>query len=177
MAARSARLTPLGVVVDISNVIGVLLIWAVVVLMCLDVVSRNLLNQPIAGVADIVASSVVAIVFLQLGSAVRNDRLTRADFLLARIQTGAPGLAKILGILFHLIGAAICIGIVNWTLPKLGNAWTRSEFVGIVGVMTFPRWPVLAIAVYGAGLAAIQFLAHAVREALPRRAASSEHSS
>ena len=45
-------------------------IFAIMVLVCLDVGMRNLLNAPISGVAEFIALSVPACVFLQLPSAV-----------------------------------------------------------------------------------------------------------
>lgn len=164
MADGKERRGLLWALVSASNVLGVALIWAIMVLMCLDVLSRNLLNQPIAGVSYVVASAVVSIVFLQLASAIRSDRLTRTDFLYLPLTTRYPGAGTVLKVVFHLAGFAVCAGIAWYTYPRLVNAWTRSEFVGIVGVMTFPRWPLVAITIYGASLAALQFLANAVHD-------------
>lgn len=166
MARILRRESLLGHLVDASNVVGVLLIWAIMLLMCADVFSRNLLSQPIAGVSHMVASSIVAIVFLQLASAVRNDRLTRADFLFGLVAERSPSGAATLRMVFNLIGAGVCLAIAYWTWPRLENAWSRSEFIGVVGVMTFPSWPVVAIVLYGATLAAAQFVATAVSEVL-----------
>lgn len=156
---NAGRPSLLGLIVSGSNVLGVMLIWAIMVLMCVDVISRNAFDQPIAGVSYVVASAVVSVVFLQLASAVRNDRLTRTDFIYVSVTRNYPGLGLAMKVLFHLIGFGICAAIAWYTYPRLVNAWTRSEFVGIIGVMTFPRWPIVAITVYGAGLSAVQFLA------------------
>lgn len=160
MREAAGRQSPLGIVINISNFLGVMLIWAIMLLMCLDVVSRNIFSQPIAGVSYVVASAVVAIVFLQLASGIRNDRLTRTEFIYLPLTTGFPAFGLVLKTVFNLAGCAVCAGIMYWTLPKLNAAWTRSEFVGIVGVMTFPRWPIIAVTTYGAGLAAVQFAAN-----------------
>lgn len=174
MAEERERRGVLWVVVSLSNMCGVALIWAIMLLMCLDVLSRNLLNQPIAGVSYVVASAVVAIVFLQLASAIRGDRLTRTDFIYLPLTRNYPGAGTVLKVIFNLAGFAICVGIAWYTWPRLVNAWTRSEFVGIVGVMTFPRWPLVAITIFGASLAAIQFLANSVNDVSAYRRRLSE---
>ena len=45
-----------------------------------DIISRAL-NMPISGTKEIVANSVVMIVFMQVGFAVRSQSMLRADFL------------------------------------------------------------------------------------------------
>lgn len=162
MAANRPNL--LSILVNASNVVGVVLIWVMAALMCIDVLSRNILSRPIPGVSDLVASAVVLIVFLQLASAVRNDRLTRADFLFSPLQSRSPLSGRVLSLVFNIIGIAVCIGIAYWTIPRLSNAWTRNEFVGNVGIMTFPRWPMPAVVLFGSVLAALQFLAKALHD-------------
>lgn len=157
MAAN--RSSPLGMIVSASNAIGVILIWMIAALMCFDVLSRNLFNKPVPGVSDLVASAVVLIVFLQLASAVRHDRLTRTDFLYGPLRQRSPLIGRALNLVFNLVGVAVCVGIAYWTIPRLTDAWTRSEFVGNVGIMTFPRWPMPATVLFGSALAALQFAA------------------
>ncbi len=44
------------------------------------------------------------------------------------------------------------------TWPLLARAWNDSEFFGIEGVFTFPTWPMRAVVLLGAVLAALQYV-------------------
>lgn len=160
-APRKGGFRPWGIVLDGTNAMGALIICMIMVLMCFDVASRNLLGKPLPGVADIVSSAIVIVVFLELPSAVRNGRLTRAELLFGPLTRRFPAIARLLETAFLLVGAALCFAIVWWTYPRLMRAWTTSEFVGIVGILTFPRWPIQAVVVAGSALAGLQFLVNA----------------
>ena len=51
-----------------------------------DIITRAL-NMPISGTKEIVANSVVMIVFLQIGYAVRSNSMLRADFLVTTMPS------------------------------------------------------------------------------------------
>ncbi len=79
-----------------------------------DIITRAL-NMPISGTKEIVANSVVMIVFLQVGFAVRSHSMLRADFLVA---TMPKPVQKILLIFAFALGAILfflllkqCFGI------------------------------------------------------------------
>ena len=76
------------------SAVGTVWIGLMMVMIVLDVIGRNFFNAPITGVAEIAGRSVVAIVFLQIASAVMQGRLTRADFLIRRIGRARPGAAR-----------------------------------------------------------------------------------
>jgi TRAP-type mannitol/chloroaromatic compound transport system permease small subunit len=50
------------------------------------------------------------------------------------------------------------------TWPLLTRAWVDAEFLGVQGVFTFPTWPMRAVVVLGAALAAVQYLLLAWRD-------------
>ena len=63
--------------------------WAFVLafIILADIIGRSpLFNAPLAGVREIVANSIVMIVFLQAGYAIRSRSMLRADFLVARFN-------------------------------------------------------------------------------------------
>ncbi|MDH3352119.1 MAG: TRAP transporter small permease [Gammaproteobacteria bacterium] len=138
--------------------IGGILIFAMIVLINLDVFSRFLFNAPIDGVTELVELSIVAIVFLQLGDAVRNGRLTRSDGLYGRIQLRRPRIGHILGALFDLAGAAFFITIIAGSVPRLIDAWERGYYSGNRGIFVVPVWPVRLILVIGAVTVVVVFL-------------------
>lgn len=153
----SAPSSPFGFLVDGLNGVGSLVIAAVMLLMCADVLMRNAFNQPIDGVAEMVAASIIIIVFLQLPSTLRHGRMSRADLFLDPFLLSHPRAALRLRALFSLFGVFACGVIAYATWPIAARSWTNSEFLGIEGVFTFPTWPMRFVVVLGAGLAALQY--------------------
>ncbi len=160
---RPSALRAWNYLTDAADALGATLICLIMVLMCFDVALRNLADRPMPGVADIVSSTIVATVFLGLPNAIRNGRLTRAELFFNPFCSAFPKAARLLETLFMLAGAAACLAIAFWTWPRLQKAWTSSEFVGIVGIMTFPSWPVRAVVFGGAMLGALQYIVNAAR--------------
>jgi len=151
-----------GVLVDGLNGLGSLVILAVMLLMCADVLSRDLFNRPIDGVAELVAISIVAIVFLQLASTLRHGRMSRADIFIDGFVARRPKPGHFLQMLFNLAGSAMLAAVFYATWPTFVRAWTDSEFIGVEGVFTAPVWPIKLIVLVGAGLTAIQYLIRAL---------------
>ena len=146
-----------GRLVDGLNAVGSIVIGLVMLLMCADVVMRDLANRPIDGVAELVATSIIVIVFLQLPATLRHGRMSRADLFLDPLLQRRPRAGRLLRALFALVGVAACAVIAYATWPLLARAWTDSEFWGVEGVFTFPTWPMRAVVVLGAALAALQY--------------------
>jgi TRAP-type C4-dicarboxylate transport system permease small subunit len=140
------------------NSIGTVLIFALVVMINLDVFSRFLFNAPIDGVTELVELSIVAIVFLQLADAVRNGRLTRSEGLYSRLQQRNPRLGHWLGAIFDLGGAVFFVTIIMGGIPRLIDAWQRDYFAGNRGIFVVPVWPVRLVLVIGALTVVIVFL-------------------
>lgn len=151
-----------GRLVDGLNGAGSALIFAVMLLVVADVLARDLLNAPIDGVAELVAMSIVAIVFLQLASTLRHGRMSRADLFIDGFRARRPRAAAGLQALFDAAGVLVCavIGWASW--PLLVKAWQGAEYVGIQGVFTAPTWPVKAIVVLGCVVTGLQYGVHCV---------------
>lgn len=156
-AAASAPSSPFGHLVDGLNAVGSLLIAAVMLLMCADVLMRNIVNQPIDGVAEMVAMSIVVIVFLQLPGTLRHGRMSRADLFIDPFVARRPAAGKRLRALYSLVGIFACGLIAYASWPPLLRAWNNDEFLGIEGVFTFPMWPMRAVVILGSVLAAVQY--------------------
>lgn len=147
-----------GRLVDMLNAAGSVLIGAIMLLMCADVLLRDLANHPIDGVAELVATSIVVIVFLQLPATLRHGRMSRADLFIDPYIARRPRAGKRLRALFSLAGVFACAVIAYASWKPLARSWTDSEFLGVEGVFTFPIWPMRAVVVLGATLAAVQYL-------------------
>jgi TRAP-type C4-dicarboxylate transport system permease small subunit len=142
------------------NVAGSLLILGLMLLIGADVAGRNLLGRPVPGVPELVSLSIVAIVFLQVPMALRAGRIARSEALLAALPARAR---RGLETLFDLAGIA-AVGAIVWTTwPILSRAWSRGQFVGAIGDITFPVWPVKLCIVAGGALLAAQFAARVWR--------------
>lgn len=161
---RGASAGPLRRFTQIVAAVGTIWTFALMLLIVADVIGRSFLSRPITGVAEIAAHSIVGIVFLQLASAVEAGRMTRADFLLDRVQKSAPALARALEATFLLAGALVCVLIAYAGVRPLVGAWEAREFFGVQGVFTIPTWPVRALIVFGSTLAALVFLAQAIKQ-------------
>ena len=85
---------PLGALVAGLNALGSVWIIGLMLLICADIVMRSFFSSPIAGVAEMVAFSIVGIVFLQLAHTLRTGSLTRSDLLLGYLARRVPGLHR-----------------------------------------------------------------------------------
>lgn len=145
------------------NSVGTAWIFALMVLINIDVLARFLFNAPIQGVAEVVELSIVGIVFLQISDAVRAGRLIRSDGVYRQILKRRPRLGYSLGAIFDVAGAIFFVTILLGAVPRLIEAYERSYFAGNVGLFTVSVWPIRLILVVGCIVVAIQFLVLAWR--------------
>ena len=139
-------------------------------IICADIVARNGLGQSLPLVSELGALALVMIVYLQLATTIRHDRLVRADILITGIGLRFPRAGLMLETLFDAAGAVV-IAILAWsTLGILERDLRATEFIGVTGVLTVPTWPFRVLILLGATVAAIQFVLQAV-ERLTRFAA------
>ena len=154
----------LGGVAAAMSAVGTAAIGALMLLIVADVIGRNFMNMPITGVSEIAGRSVVAIVFLQVPAAILQRRLTRADFLVRRIERASPAAVALLQAVFCIAGAVV-FALVLWaSWPKFIQSWHSAEFFGVQGVWTIPTWPFRGITVLGAFTAVLAALYRAVAE-------------
>ena len=140
------------------NSVGTAWIFALMVLINVDVRARYFFNAPIQGVAEVIELSIVGIVFLQISDAVRVGRLTRSDGLYRQILMRQPAVGHILGVLFDLAGAAFFMLILLGAIPRLIEAYERGYFAGNEGLFVVQVWPIRLILVVGCIVVALQFL-------------------
>ncbi len=125
-----------------------------------DIIFRAL-NMPLQGTKEIVANSVVMIVFLQLGFAVRSGSMLQADFL---IDAFNPNLRKFIVVLGLLLGAAFFLFLMKAGIKPALRSFANGEFDG-EGALRVPVWPARFTIIFGSGLAAFNYLLLAVIEA------------
>jgi len=140
------------------SAIGSILICLVMLLICTEVVLRSFFGVSIPSVADIVAASIVAIVFFQVAGALRNGRMVRTDIFIDPFVRRMPSSGHLLLGLLDM-GGALMFGIVAYASRKpFVESWIDNEFFGVVGVFTAPVWPALLIVVIGSVLTCAEYL-------------------
>lgn len=137
------------------NALGTLWILALMVLINVDVAGRNLFTAPLRGVPELIALSIVGIVFLQLADTLHRGRFTRAEVLLGRLQKTRPVIADLLHALYHAVGAGLMLVILwaSWT-PLVESVRIR-EYTGAIGDFQAPVWPIRLITLVGLGVTAL----------------------
>ena len=128
--------------VKAMNALGVMWIFALMFMICADIGGRTLLDHPLQAVPEIVSLSLIGCVFLQIAFAVRRDRLTRAEILLAGARSRYPDLAHAAVLLAALAGAAVFAIIAIGAWPDFWRAFLTGEFVGVEGIYTLPVSPI-----------------------------------
>lgn len=131
-------------------------VWAFVLTFVIlaDIVGRTVFNNPLNGVREIVANSIVMIVFLQAGYAIRSRSMLAADFLVAHFPVWLSRAALALG---YLLGA-LFFGLIIWGGWELAIAsWVGDEFEG-EGALHVPAWPTRFIILLGSALAIVNYL-------------------
>jgi C4-dicarboxylate transporter DctM subunit len=146
-----------GRLISLANGAGVVWIFALMFLICADIVARTAFDSPIRGVAEIVSLSLVATVFLQLASAIRAERLTRAEFLFRMIQSRKPVLSSAWSGIISLVGLGICLVIAIGIAPDLSRAFRTQEFAGVQGLFAIQVWPIKFLVFIGSIVAAIEW--------------------
>lgn len=118
-----------------------------------DIVLRAM-NIPLSGTKEIVANSVVIIVFMQVGFAVRSGSMLRADFLIVMLP---QWMQKALTVFALLLGAAFFLYLLDAAVSPAIRSFSRGEFDG-AGAMQVPVWPARWAIVIGAGLAGLNYI-------------------
>ncbi len=125
-----------------------------------DIICRAA-NYPLQGTKEIVANSVVIIVFLQIGFAVRSRSMLSADFLVTAFN---PKVKRFLATFGYLMGAAFFAILLNGGIVPAMRSFANGEFDG-EGALRVPVWPARFTILVGSALAVINYLILAAAEA------------
>lgn len=130
-------------------------VWAMAlsVLIVADIIGNNLIGHAIPGVREIVISSIVMIVYLQLGYAIRSHSMLRADTLVLVMPVMLRRIVLAAG---YALGAVFFFMILSGTISPAVHAWTTSEFWG-EGALRVPVWPTRFMILVGCALAIVNY--------------------
>lgn len=141
---------------------GTLSILVLMVIICADIVARNVMGSSLPLVSETGALMVVLIVALQLGATVHANRMARTEVISILLNQKSPRAAALLEVIFNLAGMAI-VGAIAWaSVDVLVGDYTSREFIGTPGLGTLPTWPFRALIMLGMSVAAIEFLVRAI---------------
>lgn len=144
-------------VMSLANGAATLWILVLMTLIVADVIGRDALLSPIAGVPEMVGFSIVVIVFLQAPHTHRHGQMIRSEGLLVAIRMRRPRLAAALDLVAQCIGVAVSVILAAAIAPRLVTAFRSGEFEGIPGHFTISVWPVLLAVTLGSVLLAASF--------------------
>lgn len=118
-----------------------------------DIVGRTYFDFPIYGTAEIVAASIVIVVFLQVGYAIRSRSMLKADFLVThlpdRVQRALLAIGYLLGIVFFAM-------IITGGWEESIASFVEGEYEG-EGALRVPSWPARWTVLLGSALAMINY--------------------
>ncbi|MCO5731281.1 TRAP transporter small permease subunit [Rhizobium sp. SSA_523] len=143
--------------IDALAALGTFLIGVLMVIICADILARNLIGSSLPLVSELGALLLVMIVCLQLATTVRANRLARTELFFVAFRESSPRAGALLSALFNLVGALALAGISWASVAILQKDFNSGEFIGVSGIATMPTWPFRALILLGMIVAALQF--------------------
>lgn len=142
----------------VMNALGTVWIFLLMVLINSDILGRELFSTPVRGTTELLALSIVGIVFLQLGHALMSGRMTRSDMVIENLLTRRPRIGRALQGFFNLLGL-VFLAVIFWgSLALFQEAIEIDEYVGAAGDFTAPTWPVRLLILIGSAATGLQYL-------------------
>lgn len=131
-------------------------IWAfgLSFLILANIIGRSVFDSPVYGTAEIVATSIVIIVFLQVGYAIRSESMLRADFLIIHLPYSIQRIFLFIG---YLLGAVFFLMIITGGWEESVLSYIEGEFEG-EGALRVPSWPARWMVIIGSTLALINYI-------------------
>jgi TRAP-type C4-dicarboxylate transport system permease small subunit len=131
-------------------------VWSFVLcfIILADVVGRTFFNSPLHGTIEIVANSIVMIVFLQAGYAIRSQSMLRTEVL---VNSLGPNAQRVAFGFADLLGAAFFLVILLGAFDPAIRAFVNGEYEG-EGALRVPVWPTRFVILLGSGLSIINYL-------------------
>jgi TRAP-type C4-dicarboxylate transport system permease small subunit len=119
-----------------------------------NIIGRTVFDSPIYGTAEIVAASIVIVVFLQVGYAIRSRSMLKADFLVTLLPDVVQRVLLAVG---YLLGAAFFLMIIAGGWEESVLSYVEGEFEG-EGALHVPSWPARWTVLLGSALAVVNYL-------------------
>jgi len=135
-----------------------------------NIIGRFAFDAPIYGTAEMVAASIVIIVFLQVGYAIRSRSMLKADFLVIKLPKVVQRVLLALG---YLLGAAFFLMIITGGWEESILSYVEGEYEG-EGALRVPSWPARWTVLMGSAIALINYLVMAYLDVFKAESLNSE---
>lgn len=119
-----------------------------------NIIGRTYFDAPIHGTAEIVAASIVIVVFLQVGYAIRSRSMLKADFLVIHLPEKVQRTLLAIG---YILGAIFFLMIITGGWDESVRSYVGGEYEG-EGALRVPSWPARWTVLFGSALAMINYL-------------------
>ena len=119
-----------------------------------NIIGRTYFDFPIYGTAEIVAASIVIVVFLQAGYAIRSRSMLKASFLVEHLPDKVQRTLLAIG---YLLGAAFFLMIITGGWEESIASYVDGEYEG-EGALRVPSWPARWTVLIGSGIAMMNYL-------------------
>lgn len=144
--------------------------WAMFLgfLILYDILGREIFNSPLAGTVELVANSIVCILFLQIPYAIHSGAHIRT--LLIYQNAGDIG-RRAIDVLAYLLGIFFFLAVVEGGWTDMITGWEVGEYEG-EGALRVPTYPVRSLIILFAALSALVYLLLMIGAITGRRAGS-----
>lgn len=143
----------LNYILQLAMVIAMASCFFMVIITILDVTSRHLLKQPIAGVIELNEVLMVAVVFLGLGFAQKEGAHIRAELFISRLSKRQRKRFDVFALMISLLFWTI---LLVQSLSKAWDSFLTKEYRE--GLIKFPIWPARWALAFGIGLLCFQLV-------------------
>lgn len=138
----------------VSGMIGTYMIFALMIIILVDIGGRIFFQAPLAGTPEIVKNSIVIIVFLQLAYTMRRNRHVRSSLVLNKLH---PKIKTIIEVISSLLGAFIFLSLIMTSWGFMITSFIAKEFE-MAGSLKIPTYPVRMSIVIGSFLMFVECL-------------------
>jgi TRAP-type C4-dicarboxylate transport system permease small subunit len=125
-----------------------------------DALSRSFLNFPLNGTKDIVENSIVIIIFLQAGYAIRSRSMLQSDILLSRLPLK---IKKIMLLIGYLLGMFFFYVMISGSWDIAIQAFVEGEYEG-EGALKVPTWPTRFMIIIGSVFCFLNYIVLAITD-------------
>lgn len=139
--------------------IAAIAVFAIMLLITADVLSRLLLNRPFAGTAEIVSSVIIIVCFLEIPYVAVRGAHVRTTMIYDKLGVNGK---LVIDIIAAILGALVYAFIIKASWGNLINAINigEAEIAGSVRITTIPgRFSII----FGSGLMALELVAQVLK--------------
>ena len=134
-------------------VVGSLLAMFLAFVILVDVIGRSMFNSPLRGTAEIVASSIVVICYLQVTYAIASGGMMQVTVFTSMMPVR---LRAVVGVFTCLLGVLLFWIVTKGSISGFQNAWVFGSYEG-EGALRVPTWPVRLAVLVGSALAMVAY--------------------